>query len=111
MGLGFGLERGEVSAEDLVKARQMVPRALEQYVTQLAEKGPCATNGMPRVSSPRILSLPQSGGEGGAAIGTTGGNNVVLGGGCSTNIGSDGGVLIKKQSDGEEESESDVDVN
>ena len=34
----------------------MVPRALEQYVTQLAEKGPgsLAAN-MPKVSSPKVL--------------------------------------------------------
>ena len=32
MGLSLGLERGEVSAEDLAKARAMLPRALEQYV-------------------------------------------------------------------------------
>ncbi len=43
MGLGFGLEHGRVSAEDLAKARQMVPRALEQYVTQLAENGSVAS--------------------------------------------------------------------
>ena len=37
MGLGFGLEQGRVSEEDLARAKQMVPRALEQYVTQLAQ--------------------------------------------------------------------------
>merc|ERR1711976_344398 len=40
MGLSFGLEKGQVTGEDLAKARQMVPRALEKYVTQLAENGP-----------------------------------------------------------------------
>ena len=40
MGLSFGLERGQVSGEDLNKARTMVPRALEQYVVELAAKGP-----------------------------------------------------------------------
>jgi len=56
MGLGFGLERGQVRAEDLERAKKMVPRALEQYVTQLAEKGPgsLAAN-MPKVSSPKVL--------------------------------------------------------
>jgi len=38
MGLGLGLECGNVTAENLAKARQMVPRALEQYVLQLAGK-------------------------------------------------------------------------
>jgi len=33
MGLSLGLERGQVSPEDLAKARAMLPRALEQYVT------------------------------------------------------------------------------
>ena len=41
MGLGFGLEQGRVSEEDLAKAKQMVPRALEQYVTQLARGDRC----------------------------------------------------------------------
>jgi len=56
MGLGFGLGRGQVRPEDLEKAKKMVPRALEQYVTQLAEKGPgsLAAN-MPKVSSPKVL--------------------------------------------------------
>lgn len=40
MGLSLGLERGQVSAENLAKAQSMVPKALEQYVTQLAENGP-----------------------------------------------------------------------
>ena len=52
MGLGFGLELGQVRPEDLAKARQMVPRALEQYVTQLAEKGPGSNAAMPRVTTP-----------------------------------------------------------
>eukprot|EP00095_Tigriopus_kingsejongensis_P004705 snap_masked-scaffold276_size226481-processed-gene-1.6 protein:Tk04705 transcript:snap_masked-scaffold276_size226481-processed-gene-1.6-mRNA-1 annotation:"transcription factor dp-1-like" len=56
MGLGFGLERGEVTAENLAKARQMVPRALEQYVTQLAENGPGSCVGMPAVSDPVTLT-------------------------------------------------------
>ena len=56
MGLGFGLERGQVRPEDLDKAKKMVPRALEQYVAQLAEKGPGSLHGsMPKVSSPRAL--------------------------------------------------------
>ena len=55
MGLGFGLERGNVKPEDLEKARKMVPRALEQYVTQLAENGPGTCSGIPKVSSPKIL--------------------------------------------------------
>jgi len=88
MGLGFGLERGQVSAENLAKARQMVPRALEQYVTQLAEKGPCASNGMPAVSEPVRLHQQQ------AATSVPG-----------------SGTAIKKSGDLEEESDSDVDVN
>jgi len=56
MGLGFGLERGSVAPGDLEKAKKMVPRALEQYVTQLAEKGPGSLAGnMPKVSSPKVL--------------------------------------------------------
>ena len=33
MGLSLGLERGQVSGEDLAKAKAMLPRALEKYVT------------------------------------------------------------------------------
>ena len=55
MGLGFGLEKGDVHPDDLAKARQMVPRALEQYVTQLAENGPGSCSGIPAVSDPVIL--------------------------------------------------------
>ena len=56
MGLGFGLERGEVTPDDLAKAQSMVPKALEQYVTQLAEKGPGSTlSGMPEVTEPVVL--------------------------------------------------------
>ncbi len=60
MNLCFGLEKGEVSQPDLSKARGMVPRALEQYVTQLAEnKGEPK---MPKVSPPKIIKqeLPDS---------------------------------------------------
>lgn len=94
MGLGFGLERGQVSAEDLARARQMVPRALEQYVTQLAEKGPCATNGMPQVSDPVVLKQPSE-------LSTP----VVTGPG--------GGEARKRSVDEEDadEEESDIDVN
>ncbi len=55
MGLSFGLERGQVSGEDLAKARQMVPRALEQYVVELAQKGPGSHSNIPKVTPPRIL--------------------------------------------------------
>ena len=54
MGLSLGLELGQVTVENLAKARTMVPRALEQYVVQLAEKGP-GTGNMPKVSPPKIL--------------------------------------------------------
>ena len=39
MGLSLGLERGQVTADDLNKARSMLPRALDQYVTDLAKNG------------------------------------------------------------------------
>ena len=32
MGMAMGLEKGQVTEEDLSRARSMVPRALEQYV-------------------------------------------------------------------------------
>ena len=55
MGLSFGLERGQVSGENLSKARTMVPRALEQYVVELATKGPGNCANMPKVSPVKIL--------------------------------------------------------
>jgi len=55
MGLSFGLERGQVSGENLNKARTMVPRALEQYVVELAAKGPGNLANMPKVSPVKIL--------------------------------------------------------
>ncbi|XP_040580647.1 transcription factor Dp-1 [Lepeophtheirus salmonis] len=61
MGLSFGLENGNVGVEDLAKARAMVPRALEQYVIQLAENGPGSCVGMPSVTDPLDLnSMPPS---------------------------------------------------
>lgn len=55
MGLSLGLEVGKVTNENLAKARTMVPRALEQYVVQLAEKGPGNCSSIPKVSPPKIL--------------------------------------------------------
>jgi len=55
MGLSFGLERGEVTPEDLSKARTMVPRALEQYVVELAQRGPGDCSSIPKVTPAKIL--------------------------------------------------------
>ena len=55
MGLSFGLERGEVTPESLAKARTMVPRALEQYVVELAQKGPGNCSSIPKVTPAKIL--------------------------------------------------------
>ena len=103
MGLGFGLELGQVKPEDLAKARQMVPRALEQYVTQLAEKGPGANTGMPRVTTPVKLEVnakqePQQQQAAG------GDEYVVLGGGAGA--GGTEGIML-----GESPNSSDVDIS
>ncbi|XP_033003604.1 transcription factor Dp-1 isoform X3 [Lacerta agilis] len=37
MGMAFGLESGSCSAEDLKNARSLVPKALEPYVTEMAQ--------------------------------------------------------------------------
>jgi len=61
MGLSLGLERGQVSGENLAKAQSMVPKALEQYVTQLAENGPGGNfKEMPQVTDPivNVLKTP-----------------------------------------------------
>jgi len=51
MDMDLGLESGQVTEEDLEKAKSMVPKALEPYVVELAQhgKGVCS---MPRVSDP-----------------------------------------------------------
>lgn len=55
MGLSFGLERGKVSIDNLSKARTMVPKALEQYVVELAQKGPGNCANIPKVTPAKIL--------------------------------------------------------
>jgi len=54
MDMDLGLEKGQVSEQDLEKARSMVPRALEPYVVQLAQHGKGAYS-MPKVSTPTVL--------------------------------------------------------
>ncbi|KAL5004748.1 hypothetical protein ScPMuIL_018204 [Solemya velum] len=44
MGMAFGLEKGQCSSPDLIKAAKMVPRALEPYVMDLAS-GSMANSG------------------------------------------------------------------
>jgi len=53
MGLCLGLERGHVTEENLAKARAMLPRVLDPYVTDLAKNGLGACSTMPKVSSPK----------------------------------------------------------
>jgi hypothetical protein len=55
MGLCLGLERGQVSDENLAKARAMLPRVLDPYVADLAKNGLGACSTMPKVSSPKPL--------------------------------------------------------
>lgn len=38
MGMAYGLEKGQCSSQDLEKARTMVPKALEQYVIDMANQ-------------------------------------------------------------------------
>ena len=51
--MDLGLESGQVTEEDLEKAKSMVPKALEPYVVELAQhgKGVCS---MPRVRFTRF---------------------------------------------------------
>merc|ERR1719331_2035451 len=56
MNMAMGLEKpggGQVSDEDLAKARNMVPQALEPYVEQLAKHGP-GSYSMPKVTTPKV---------------------------------------------------------
>jgi len=56
MNMAMGLERpggGQISEEDLKRARAMVPRALEPYVVQLAQHGP-GSYSMPKVTAPNV---------------------------------------------------------
>merc|ERR1712025_1477602 len=54
MDMDLGLEKGQVSEQDLEKARSMVPRALEPYVVQLAQHGK-GSYSMPKVTAPTVL--------------------------------------------------------
>jgi len=61
MNMAMGLETpggGQVSEEDLRRARGMVPRALEPYVTQLAHHGP-GSYSMPKVTTPRVSAVKE----------------------------------------------------
>ncbi|CAB4054159.1 TFDP1 [Lepeophtheirus salmonis] len=61
MGLNFGLENRNVGDKDIAKARAIFPRALEQYVLQLAENGPGSCIRMSSVTDPLDLnSMPPS---------------------------------------------------
>merc|ERR1712004_417256 len=56
MNMAMGLEKpggGQVSDDDLAKARSMVPQALEPYVEQLAKHGP-GSYSMPKVTLPKV---------------------------------------------------------
>jgi len=46
----------QVSDEDLAKARNMVPQALEPYVEQLAKHGP-GSYSMPKVTTPKVSQV------------------------------------------------------
>merc|ERR1712013_443625 len=65
MNMAMGLEKpggGQVSDDDLAKARSMVPQALEPYVEQLAKHGP-GSYSMPKGTmpkEPRIKEDPES---------------------------------------------------
>jgi len=70
MDMDLGLERGQVTEQDLEKARSMVPRALEPYVVQLAQHGK-GSYSMPKVSAPAVLVKEDPGSddlEGGGAV-------------------------------------------
>jgi len=54
MDMDLGLEKGQVSEQNLEKARSMVPRALEPYVVQLAQHGK-GSYSMPKVSAPTVM--------------------------------------------------------
>ena len=56
MDMDLGLEKGQVSEQDLEKARSMVPRALEPYVSQLAQHGK-GSYSMPKVSKANYIYI------------------------------------------------------
>lgn len=61
MNMAMGLERpggGQISEEDLKKARDMVPRALQPYVVQMAQHGQ-GSYSMPKVTSPQLPVVKQ----------------------------------------------------
>jgi len=61
MNMAMGLEKpggGQVSDDDLAKARSMVPQALEPYVEQLAKHGP-GSYSMPKVTMPKVPRIKE----------------------------------------------------
>merc|ERR1719414_929394 len=61
MNMAMGLEKpggGQISEEDLKRARAMVPRALEPYVEQLAKHGP-GSYSMPKVTMPKVPRIKE----------------------------------------------------
>jgi len=59
MNMAMGLEKpggGQVTDEDLAKARSMVPQALQPYVEQLAKHGP-GSYSMPKVTTPKVSQV------------------------------------------------------
>uniref|UniRef100_T1JPB3 Transcription factor n=1 Tax=Strigamia maritima TaxID=126957 RepID=T1JPB3_STRMM len=67
MGMALGLEKGEISKENLEKARQTVPKALESYVYQMAQGKSCQTQSSSITAGPSGIRsnsnslLPNSG--------------------------------------------------
>lgn len=56
MNMVMGLDSGRISEENVRRARSMVPRALQNYVDEMARRGSEAyTSLMPKVSTPNLL--------------------------------------------------------
>ena len=53
-GLSLGLGRGQVTPEDLSEAQTMLPRALEQHVSDLAKNSLRSCSGIPQVSKKKL---------------------------------------------------------
>lgn len=51
MGMGYGLENGKCSPENLKRAIKMVPKALEPYVLELAKSSPSGTQAFVSLSN------------------------------------------------------------
>ncbi|XP_033126948.1 transcription factor Dp-1-like [Anneissia japonica] len=67
MGMAFGLDKGECKEEHLKQAREMVPKALEPYVLEMAQQNKGQTNSTSIIAGPSGIQSRASASAGSAS--------------------------------------------